>query len=62
MIVGCVLFAILTSPMWGALLWLWIEKRALIRVAKSYGIEYVPGEDLGKLSARVVKKRDELLP
>jgi hypothetical protein len=53
---------VITSPMWGSLAYLWIQKRALIRIAKTYGIEYVPGEDLGKLSARVVKKRDELLP
>jgi hypothetical protein len=62
MIKGILIAALILSPAWGTLLYLWIQKRALIRVAKSYGIEYVPGEDLDKLCARVVKKRNEVTP
>ena len=61
MLDGILIGALILIPIWGPLLYLWIQKRALIRVAKTYGIEYVPGEDLDKLSARVVKKRDEAL-
>jgi hypothetical protein len=52
-VVGC------GVPVWGAALFLWLQKRALIRTAKTYGIEYVPGEDLDRLKDRVVAKRDE---
>lgn len=55
------LLAVILSPGWGLLLYYWLEKRALIRMAKTYGIEYVPGEDLTRLCARVVAKRDEVI-
>lgn len=36
----------------------WRERRALARLARSYGIEYVPGEDPKALRAKVIQKRD----
>lgn len=35
--------------------------RALVKLARTYGIEYVPGEDLDALRARVVARRDAYL-
>jgi hypothetical protein len=39
----------------------WIEKRRLIKLARAYAIEYVPGEDLTALRGRVIERRDALL-
>jgi hypothetical protein len=55
------LLLVILSPGWGLLLYYWLKKRALIRMAKTYGIEYVPGEDLTRLCAWVVAKRDEVI-
>lgn len=38
----------------------WREKRAAIRLARSYGIEHVPGEDLEALREKVLQRRDEV--
>jgi hypothetical protein len=40
----------------------WRERRALVRLARTYGIEYVPGEDLGALRAKVLQRRDAGAP
>lgn len=39
----------------------WLEKRRLVQLARDYGIEYVPGEDLGRLRDRIIQRRDKLL-
>ena len=39
----------------------YLEDRALIRLAKSYGIEHVPGEDLRTLRRKVLEHRDRTL-
>lgn len=39
----------------------WLRLRSTIRVARSYDIEYVPGEDFDKLRDRIIAKRDKLL-
>ena len=39
----------------------WRHARALVKLARTYGIEYVPGENLDALRARVVARRDAYL-
>lgn len=39
----------------------WVELGKLIKLAKTYGIEYIPGENVANLRARIVKRRDKLL-
>lgn len=55
-IVGAIVFNAveLTRP--------WREKRALIRLAHTWGIEYVPGESLEALRRKVLAKRDAGTP
>lgn len=48
-------------PDWKKAFWLWLDKRALIRSAKSFGIEYIPGENIDELRRRVIAKRDEVI-
>jgi hypothetical protein len=39
----------------------WWQLRALIKLAKTYGIEYVPGECPKALRERIIERRDALL-
>lgn len=54
-------FCLEILPEWMKVFWAWIDKRALIRSARSFGIEYIPGESLEDLRRRVIAKRDEVI-
>lgn len=36
----------------------YLERRRLARKAKTYGIDYIPGENLDGLRARLIQERD----
>jgi hypothetical protein len=57
---GLFFLAVGGGMLWGAVVGTedWREKRALIRLARTYGIEWVPGEDTNALRAKVLQKRD----
>lgn len=56
-----VYFWIEVFPEWKDAFLAWLDKRALIRSAKSFGIEYIPGENIDELRRRVIAKRDEVI-
>ncbi len=39
----------------------WWQLRALVKLARTYGIEYVPGECPRALRDRIIERRDALL-
>jgi len=53
-------FVFLFVVWWNGAFTPWRERRVLIRLARSYGIEHVPGEDLEALRGKVLQRRDEV--
>jgi hypothetical protein len=37
----------------------WLDRRRLAQKAESYGIDYIPGENLDHLRARLIQEREQ---
>lgn len=57
----CALFGGAFAAWWDSHGQAWFELRALIKLAQTYGIEYVPGENVKALRLRIIERRDALL-